>query len=250
MEPIVKHDLASATKLSLWIKVFSEAAASILGTTPRDLLIILQLEDTVSHLQPWNHNSDDPLGINWYLIKETLKKSKYTEKKLGRKITDEDLAKLREVAQVVAKLVDAWGPDNADYATIWLAHGKKVDDLKEFIERFAKDPEKTLQYLEELRQVLHKYIKPKGIKPPAQRTLLSDLTVEKVEVLSILQALEFADYSEKAKEKALQKLALMLEELSKEELTPENLQKIGLVAFAVEIIKRGEFERVEEIKRL
>ncbi|WP_456368881.1 hypothetical protein [Thermococcus sp.] len=165
------------------------------------------------------------------------------------------MAKLREVAQVVAKLVDAWGPDNVDYATIWLARGKKVDDLKEFIERFAKDPEKTLQYLEELRQVLHKYIKPKGIKPPAKepqsaRMVNPDLTAEKVEVLSILQALEFADYSEKAKEKALGKLTSMLEELSKEELTPENLQKIGLVAFAVEIIKRGEFERAEEIKRL
>ncbi|ASJ00095.1 hypothetical protein A3K92_00630 [Thermococcus gorgonarius] len=72
----------------------------------------------------------------------------------------------------------------------------------------------------------------------------------KLEVLSILQALEFADYSESAKEKALQKLASMLEELSKEKLTAENLQRIGLVAFALEIIKRGEFERAEEIKRL
>ncbi len=42
----------------------------------------------------------------------------------------------------------------------------------------------------------------------------------------------------------------MLEELSKEKLTPENLQKIGFIAFVVEIIKRGEFERVKEIKRL
>ena len=62
--------------------------------------------------------------------------------------------------------------------------------------------------------------------------------------------MEFADYSEKAKEKALGKLTSMLEELSKEELTAENLQKIGLIAFAVEIIKRGEFNRAEEIKRI
>ncbi|WP_456368288.1 hypothetical protein [Thermococcus sp.] len=104
--------------------------------------------------------------------------------------------------------------------------------------------------MEELRQVLHKYIKPRGIQPPAQKTLFSDLTAEKLEVLSILQALEFADYSESAKEKALQKLASMLGELSKEKLTSENLQKIGLVAFAVEIIKRGEFKRADEIKKL
>ncbi len=42
----------------------------------------------------------------------------------------------------------------------------------------------------------------------------------------------------------------MLGELSKEKLTSENLQKIGLVAFAVEIIKRGEFKRADEIKKL
>ena len=76
------------------------------------------------------------------------------------------------------------------------------------------------------------------------------LTETELEVLSILQALEFADYSESAKEKALGKLTSMLEELSKEELTPESLQKIGLIAFAVEIIKRGDFNRAEEIKRL
>ena len=93
--------------------------------TPHDFIFILQIEDTGSNFQPWNHNSDDPLGINWFLIEETLKKSKYTEKKLSRKITDEDLAKLREVAQVAAKLVDVWGPDNINHARIWLAEGKK-----------------------------------------------------------------------------------------------------------------------------
>ncbi|ALM75258.1 hypothetical protein TBCH5v1_1338 [Thermococcus barophilus] len=76
------------------------------------------------------------------------------------------MAKLREVAQIAAKLVDAWGPDNVDYATIWLAHGEKMDDLGEFIKKYAKDPEKAFQYLEELRQVMHKYIKPKGLRPP------------------------------------------------------------------------------------
>ena len=164
--PIVKHDLAEATKLSLCLKIFGEAAASILGITPHKLFSIIQLEDVDSHLQPWKHNDEDPLGINWYLIEEALKKSKYTEEYLGRKITDGELKKLEEVAKVIAKFVDAWGPDNINHAQIWLERGSNMDDLEEFIKKYAKDPEKTFQYLEELRRVMHKYIKPKGLRPP------------------------------------------------------------------------------------
>jgi len=101
--------------------------------------------------------------------RRNTKKSKYTEKKLGRKITDEDLAKLREVAQVTAKLVDAWGPDNVDHATIWLAHGKKMDDIEEFIKKHASDPEKAFKYLNELRKVMHKHIKPKSLVARRQK---------------------------------------------------------------------------------
>ncbi len=99
---------------------------------------------------------------------------------------------------------------------------------------------------------LEKHIHPDFLKKDSLTigALSGEIMPVKLEVLSILQALEFADYSEKAKEKALGKLASMLEELSREGLTPENLQKIGLIAFAIEILKRGEFRRVEEIKKL
>ena len=165
-EPIVGHDLAEATKLSLWLKIFGEAAASILGTTPHKVFTVIQLEDVPDHFTQWQHHSEDPVGANWSFIRDALKNSKYTEKYIGRKITDEELKKSDEVAKVIAKFVDAWGPDNINHAQIWLERGSNMDDLEEFIKKYAKDPEKTFQYLEELRQVMHKYIKPKGLRPP------------------------------------------------------------------------------------
>ncbi|WP_148221055.1 hypothetical protein [Thermococcus barophilus] len=185
-KPIVKHDLAEATKLSLWLKIFGEAAASILGITPHKLFTIILLEDVDSHLQPWKHHDEDPLGINWYLIiEEALKESRYTEEYLGRKIAEEELKKLEEVAKVIAKFVDAWGPDNINHAQIWLAEGSNMDDLEEFIKKYAKDPEKAFQYLEELRQVMHKCIKPKGLVDRRQKVESSALLEIRRELQSL-----------------------------------------------------------------
>ncbi|WP_457751784.1 hypothetical protein [Thermococcus sp.] len=133
------------------------------------MFTVIQLERVDDHLYPWQHHSEDPLGINWSFIRDALKNSKYTEKYIGRKITEEELKKLEEVAKVIAKFVDAWGPDNINHAQIWLAEGKNMDDLEEFIKKYAKNPEKAFQYLEELRQVMHKYIKPKGLRPPSPK---------------------------------------------------------------------------------
>ena len=44
-----------------------------------------------------------------------------------------------------------------------------MDDLEEFIKKYAKDPEKAFQYLEELRGVMHKHIKPKGLVARRQK---------------------------------------------------------------------------------
>jgi len=194
----VKHDLAEATKLTLWLKIFGEAAASILGTKPHKVFTILQLEDVDSHLQPWKHHSDDPLGINWYLIETALKESKHTEKIIGRKITDDELSKLEEVAKVAAKFVDAWGPDNPNHAQIWLAEGKNMDDMEEFIKKHASDPEKAFKYLNELREVMHKYIKPKGLRPP-----VAGQHIELKELISELKALREENKRIKAELKEL-----------------------------------------------
>ena len=72
----------------------------------------------------------------------------------------------------------------------------------------------------------------------------------KLEVLSVLQALEFADYSEEAKRKAIQKLSSRIEELSREEPSWEVLLKIGFYAYAIELIKSGRYEMVAKMKKL
>jgi len=72
----------------------------------------------------------------------------------------------------------------------------------------------------------------------------------KLEVLSILRGLEFSGFSDEAKQKAIERLSTRIREVSAEKLTPENVQRLGLYAFAVEIIKRSEFGRAKEIEGL
>ncbi len=78
----------------------------------------------------------------------------------------------------------------------------------------------------------------------------SSLSPAKLEILSILNGLEFAGFTEEAKRKAVERLSARIAELSEKELTPENLQRLGLYAFAVEMIKRGNFERLREVEKL
>ena len=109
--------------------------------------------------------------------------------------------------------------------------------------------------LEEFRQFLAE-ISGKKIEPERGRRTTEipkpseELMKAKLEVLSILNGLEFTGFSEEAKQKAIEKLSSRIEEVSAEKLTPENLQRLGLYAFAIEIIKSGNFERLREIERL
>lgn len=41
-----------------------------------------------------------------------------------------------------------------------------MDDLEEFIKKYAKDPEKAFRHIEELRGFMHEHTKPKGLRPP------------------------------------------------------------------------------------
>ena len=84
----------------------------------------------------------------------------------------------------------------------------------------------------------------KGAKTP------TDLSKAKLEVLSILQALEFAGYSEEAKRKAVEKLSGRIRELSEGDPTPEIIFEIGLYAYAVEVIRASRYEKVEKLKEL
>jgi len=64
---------------------------------------------------------------------------------LVEKITDEELKKLEEVAKVAAKFVDAW------------VQTTLKNSLK------CQRSRKYSKYLDELREVMHKHIKPKGL---------------------------------------------------------------------------------------
>ncbi|NJE54729.1 hypothetical protein [Thermococcus sp. 21S9] len=76
------------------------------------------------------------------------------------------------------------------------------------------------------------------------------LSQAKLEVLSIIRGLEFAGFSEEARERALEVLSSKIEELIEGPVTAETVWKLGLYAFAVEMIKRGDFERLREVEGL
>lgn len=112
------------------------------------------------------------------------------------------------------------------------------------IERFAEKLEEDFgamepENLESFSTSSEKKSPPTLIDPQA-----------KLELLSILNGIEFAGFSEEAKRKAVERLSARIAELSEKELTPENLQRLGLYAFAVEMIKRGNFERLREVEKL
>ncbi|GAB6102760.1 hypothetical protein JCM16138_19830 [Thermococcus atlanticus] len=109
--------------------------------------------------------------------------------------------------------------------------------------------------LEEFRQFLAEMggekVEPEGQINVARVPKPSgELAGAKLEVLSILHGLEFAGFSEEAKQKAIERLSARIGEVSAEKLTPENLQQLGLYAFAIEMIKSGNFERLGEIEKL
>ncbi|MDK2915414.1 MAG: hypothetical protein PWQ79_2329, partial [Thermococcaceae archaeon] len=105
-----------------------------------------------------------------------------------------------------------------------------------------------IEEMHELAELLKKMV-PEKVIPPEERPKFREVQTQVregdsfaelpnlpsnvlLEVLSILQALEFADYSEKAKEKALEKLSSTIKELSRKDPTPENLLKLGPYAYA------------------
>ncbi|NJE42361.1 hypothetical protein [Thermococcus sp. GR6] len=104
------------------------------------------------------------------------------------------------------------------------------------------------EFAEKLKQDLGELEKDE--EAPKETVPFKGLMNAKLEVLSILNGIEFAGFSEEAKRKAIEKLNSRIAELSRERLTLENLQRLGLYAFALEIIKTRNFERLKEVERL
>ncbi|ASJ11821.1 hypothetical protein [Thermococcus thioreducens] len=127
-----------------------------------------------------------------------------------------------------------------------------ADDPIHILKQAGIDIEPELEeFLQFLAEIGGEKVEPEGQINVARVPKPSgELAEAKLEVLSILHGLEFAGFSEEAKQKAIERLSARIGEVSAEKLTPENLQKLGLCAFAVEMIKSGNFERLGEIERI
>ena len=73
------------------------------------------------------------------------------------------------------------------------------------------------------------------------------LSQAKLELLSILNGLEFAGFSEEARKRAAEVLRKM-RELASGEPNEERLLELGLYAYALEAIREGDRKRLERLK--
>ncbi|NJD99632.1 hypothetical protein E3E26_07525 [Thermococcus sp. LS1] len=157
---------------------------------------------------------------------------------------------------------------------------KLLPELPKLTEERAKIAEKALEYstddpfvvlrnagidiepeLEEFRQFLAeisgKKVEPGKPKYPATKKAVEEelrkagasenIKLEAQKLLGILSGLKFADYSEKAVEKALKELDAQIEKL----LEGRNLKLLGVYSTVALLLRKGEFEKAEEfLKKL
>jgi len=164
---------------------------------------------------------------------------------------------VKKAAKVIDKLTEDISEEKLD--VLYQALAEKTDDPIYVLKRNEIDIEPELEEFRQfLAEISGKKIAPKKgagtgkavVKKAEKLNVKGILDNAKLEVLSVLNGLEFAGYSGEAKAKAIEKLSARIAELSKKELTPDNLQTIGLYAFALEMIKAGNFERVKEVEKL
>ncbi|MDI3475449.1 MAG: hypothetical protein PWQ79_2132 [Thermococcaceae archaeon] len=155
---------------------------------------------------------------------------------------------IKEYIPYIKKITDAYPDDPSFYDKI-----VKIPDIPD-VERDIKQLNPRLYMaIEELAEKLKEDLREeeKVAEHEDERKTSPSLDPNlKVEILSILNGLEFAGFSEEAKRKAIERLSARIREVSAEKLTLENLLKLGLYAYAAELIKRNNFERAEELKKL
>ncbi|WP_048149574.1 hypothetical protein [Palaeococcus ferrophilus] len=156
--------------------------------------------------------------------------------------------RIKEYIPYIKKIADAYPEDPSFYDEIMQISG--IPDVERDIKPLNPKLYMAIEELaEKLKEDLREEEKVAEHNDERKTSPSLDPNVN-VEVLSILNGLEFAGFSEEAKRKAIERLSARIREVSAEKLTPENLLKLGLYAFAIEIIKRGELERMKEIEGL
>jgi hypothetical protein len=166
-----------------------------------------------------------------------------------QKVSVEEIKQtIKEYIPYIKKIADAYPEDPSFYDKIMRIPG--IPDVERDIKPLNPKLYMAIEELaEKLKEDLREEEKVAEHKDERKTSPPLDPNV-KVEVLSILNGLEFAGFSEEAKRKAIERLSARIREVSVEKPTPENLLKLGLYAYAVELIRRGEFEKVEGLKKL
>ncbi|MBP1911867.1 hypothetical protein [Thermococcus stetteri] len=244
--------LAEETPPDIWAEVFSE----------RDDLA----RATIEHIEALYRDKKDPQTIVEKLMKEY-------------NVPPEVLAKIRP--DLMKAYIDMVERANKRLSPQEIAEdlmGKhrnvspgvlvrlRPDLIRAYIENMDVDPKELIakEKDEELREELMEFLEQHGFAKEIEEIKKVEEEVKKVEeagenitfedarvdVLSIISGLEFAGFSEEAKERAVEILSSRIASLVENEPTPENLQVVGLYAYVLELIKRGEFERVKGIKNL
>ncbi|NJE75342.1 hypothetical protein E3E37_00120 [Thermococcus sp. ES12] len=188
---------------------------------------------------------------------EIAKALAYQAMKHGLTTDEEKTAKVMEEALLKTfKIVDKLLPEITEERVriVGRALHKDTDDPFVVLRNAGIDIEPELeefrQFLAEIGGKKMEAEPPKAGAKTGHALASPDLSKAKLEVLSVLNGLEFAGFSEEAKARAVEKLSAKIAELSKKELTPDSLQAIGLYAFALEAVKRENFERLREVDDL
>ena len=166
----------------------------------------------------------------------------------GIPVKEEDKDKLVIAFQKAAKIADKLVADASEERldALYQALAEETEDPLYILKRNGVDIEPEL---EEFRQFLAE-ISGKKIetrKAVDEMNASGNIALEAQKLLGILNGLKFADYSERAVEKALKELDTQIEKL----IEARNLELLGLYSTVALFLRNGRFEKAEEfLKKL
>ncbi|WP_456367896.1 hypothetical protein [Thermococcus sp.] len=166
----------------------------------------------------------------------------------GIPVKEEDKDKLVIAFQKAAKIADKLVADASEERldALYQALAEETEDPLYILKRNGVDIEPEL---EEFRQFLAEISgnKIETRKAVDEMNASENIALEVQKLLGILNGLKFADYSERAVEKALKELDTQIEKL----IEARNLELLGLYSTVVLFLRNGRFEKAEEfLKKL